>query len=182
MEKIDIEKMLSDKGIEIINDSYKIRDTWTKAKQHASDIPRDKKEGREASANIHVMLSMLQDYLKGDYEEVSKHSLAVLIGTLVYCATPIDLIPDPIPAIGLSDDVALIIFAASTLLADIITYRNWKAERCKSSSSLNEYLDATVGDDPVERQKEIDRLAGIYNSVTASAAVRQEMEKEVSAQ
>lgn len=180
MDKANMERLLSEKGVEILQDSARIRDAWTQAKDRADKIPTDTDNGKEAYANIKTMLSLLQDYLKGDYQDISKHSLAVLIGTIAYCALPIDLIPDPIPAIGLSDDVALIIFAASTLLADIITYRNWKAAQEDSESAISKYLDDTVGDDPILRQQETNRLAEEYGSVSTSSAVKQERDREVS--
>lgn len=180
MDSAYIERTLSERGAEVLKDADKVKDSWTKAKRHSQDINQESKNGKEAVANIRVMLSMAQDYLKGDYKEMSKHSLTLLIGTIAYCASPLDLIPDPIPAVGLSDDIALILFATSALLADIITYKNWKAEQERPNSALTEYLDATVGQDPEARKAEINRLARQYDTVSAEAAVRKEKAREVS--
>lgn len=174
MDKIKVEEMLLKKGTDVLSDSAKIRDAYSKAKMRAREIPQDKEDGRKAITDLQAMLSLVQDYLRGGYKNISKHSLAILIGTIAYCASPLDLIPDPIPALGLSDDIALIIFAASYLVADIITYQNWKTEQSTDGSKLNEYLDATVGPDPEARRKEIDRLAGKYDAVFPKEAVNQE--------
>lgn len=179
MDSASIEKTLSDRGAEVLKDADRVKDVWSKAKCRSHEISGDTKDGSEALENLKVMLSMIQDYLKGDYKNMSRHSLTILIGTLAYCASPLDLIPDPIPAIGLSDDVALVLFAAGALLADIITYKNWKDSQNKSSSKLSQYLDETVGDNPDARRAEIDRLARIYDTVRASSAVEQEKAKEV---
>lgn len=179
MDNALVEHTLSDRGAEILKDADKVKDVWSKAKLRSQDINKDTDKGKEAFDNIKTMLSMLQDYLKGDYKNMSKHSLTILIGTIAYCASPLDLIPDPVPVVGLSDDVALILFAASALLADIITYKNWKDAQKEPSSSLSEYLDATVGQDPEARKTEINRLARTYDTVSAASAVRQEEAKEV---
>lgn len=182
MDSATIEKTLSERGAEVLKDADRVKDVWSKAKCRSRDIPSDTEDSMNALENIKIMLSMVQDYLRGDYKNMSRHSLTILIGTLAYCASPIDLIPDPIPAIGLSDDVALILFAAGALIADIITYKNWKSSQSKSESKLSQYLDETVGSNHDARQAEINRLARVYDTVLADAAVEQEKAKEVETQ
>lgn len=43
-------------------------------------------------------------------EKVSKADKAIIIGALGYMISPLDVIPDAIPIVGLSDDVAVLIF------------------------------------------------------------------------
>ena len=101
-----------------------------------------------------------------------------MLGTLAYVVSPLDLLTDPIPGIGLSDDVAVLVFAVGVHAADIITYKNWLAAKNDPQSDLNEYLDETVGSDKVERDKETERLLKEHDTVTASAAVTKELEKD----
>jgi uncharacterized membrane protein YkvA (DUF1232 family) len=47
----------------------------------------------------------------------------------MYLVVPIDLIPDPIPVIGVADDIAVIVFAIRYARPEIERYRAFRAER-----------------------------------------------------
>ena len=53
----------------------------------------------------------------------------VLLVALLYLVVPIDLIPDPIPVVGIADDVALIVAAIRYAKPEIGRYRKLLAER-----------------------------------------------------
>lgn len=50
-------------------------------------------------------------------------SKAIAIGALVYLVSPIDLIPDVIPFVGLTDDAGVIIAAIANLAVELNRYR-----------------------------------------------------------
>jgi uncharacterized membrane protein YkvA (DUF1232 family) len=50
-----------------------------------------------------------------------------LLVALVYLILPIDVIPDPIPVVGIADDVALIVFAMRYAAPEIARYRQYRA-------------------------------------------------------
>jgi uncharacterized membrane protein YkvA (DUF1232 family) len=52
----------------------------------------------------------------------------VLLVALLYLVVPIDLIPDPIPVLGLADDVALIVYAIRFAKPELERYRKFQAE------------------------------------------------------
>jgi uncharacterized membrane protein YkvA (DUF1232 family) len=52
-----------------------------------------------------------------------------LLAAMLYLVVPIDLIPDPIPVIGVADDIALIVFAIRYAKPEIERYRKLQAER-----------------------------------------------------
>lgn len=52
-----------------------------------------------------------------------------LLAAMLYLVVPIDLIPDPIPVIGVADDIALIVFAIRYAKPEIERYRKLVAER-----------------------------------------------------
>jgi uncharacterized membrane protein YkvA (DUF1232 family) len=59
----------------------------------------------------------------------------VLLVALLYLVVPIDLIPDPIPVLGLADDVALIVYAIRFAKPEIERYRKFQAERNQTESN-----------------------------------------------
>jgi uncharacterized membrane protein YkvA (DUF1232 family) len=58
----------------------------------------------------------------------------MLLVALLYLVVPIDLIPDPIPVVGIADDVALIVAAVRYAKPEIERYRKLLAEREQGST------------------------------------------------
>ena len=68
------------------------------------------------------MFSLLKDYWNGDYREVSWGTIASIIVALLYIFSPIDLIPDPIPVIGLADDAMVVALCLKLIHEDLEKY------------------------------------------------------------
>lgn len=60
-------------------------------------------------------------------EEVSAWAKAIAIGALIYLVDPIDAIPDAIPFVGLTDDLAVIVAALKALTSQITNHHRAKA-------------------------------------------------------
>ena len=76
--------------------------------------------------DIRTFFEMVGDYFSGEYTEVPFGTIAGIIGTLLYVLSPIDLIPDFIPFLGLLDDAAMVGFCLACVRSDIDRYREWK--------------------------------------------------------
>lgn len=77
--------------------------------------------------DIVLFFSLLKDYFGGRYDDISKANIAIIIGTLMYILTPIDLIPDFIPFAGLTDDAAMVALCLQTLHNELEKYKLWKS-------------------------------------------------------
>lgn len=75
---------------------------------------------------IKLMLSMLKDYKSGAYRDVSWGTIASIIAALLYVFSPIDLIPDMIPVIGLIDDAAVVALCLKLIHNDFEKYKKFK--------------------------------------------------------
>lgn len=179
MDMSSIKDILIKQGISMLDDTDKIKDVCSKAADALRKMEKPSDDEDSPANSAKIILSMIKDYFKGDYTNVSKNSLAIMLGVLTYVVSPLDIIPDPLPGIGMTDDLALVVFAAGLLAADIITYRNWLKEKNDPNSTLNAYLDKIVGSDKEAREKEIKRLAEEYDTVSVKSAVRQEESKTV---
>jgi len=99
--------------------STKVRDEELKEllgkKKKRHDIAR-KGPLEKLFDDISMMFSMVKDYASGAYKEVPFGSIAAAAGSLLYVLSPIDLIPDFIPGIGLIDDASVVTACLSLIL------------------------------------------------------------------
>ena len=71
-------------------------------------------------------LSLIRDYLcdvsTGKYKDYELKKLTIIVGAIIYVVTPIDLLPDFIPA-GFVDDLSILGWAASQAVAELRKYK-----------------------------------------------------------
>ena len=83
--------------------------------------------GKEALADVLDDLKTLYAYVRevamGEYKGYSIAKLSIAVGALIYLVSPIDVVPDFLPVIGLLDDATVIGFAVKQLKDEIKKYR-----------------------------------------------------------
>ena len=52
-------------------------------------------------------------------DKISAKDKAIIIGTLGYMISPLDVVPDAIPIVGLSDDLAVLLYVLKKVWVDI---------------------------------------------------------------
>lgn len=77
-------------------------------------------------ATAKIMFSLLRDYKNGTYRAVPWYTIAAIVMALLYVLSPIDLIPDFIPVIGLVDDALVVAACLAMISGDLDTYVDWK--------------------------------------------------------
>ncbi len=76
--------------------------------------------------DVRTALSMIRDYVTGEYREVPWSSIAAIVGALIYLLNPMDLVPDMIPFVGFLDDAAVLKVAFDLIRQDLEKYRRFK--------------------------------------------------------
>ena len=124
-------KKYESKAREYFNDKEKVKGLFNEATQKAET---DKDALDEIIEKLQLLLEVLQAWYKGTYKEIPKKSIIMIIASILYFVSPVDLIPDFIPVIGLVDDAAVIAFAIKQLSADLEKFKVWKESNGESDA------------------------------------------------
>lgn len=82
--------------------------------------------GGELLSNVNNLFAMVKAYAKGEYKGLKHTDVAMMLAGILYFLTPIDLIPDAIPVIGLMDDISIISWLINKFTNEIDQFARWK--------------------------------------------------------
>ena len=83
----------------------------------------------EAWETLQTMFRLVKASVSGEYTGVPTSTVAAAVAVLIYFISPIDLIPDFIPVLGLLDDVALVAWFSTTLKHEMDRFHEWELTR-----------------------------------------------------
>lgn len=94
---------------------------------NADDILNKSADGPLAKFfdDIKTMCDMVKAWASKEYKGIPGKTIGMIILTLVYVFSPIDIIPDMIPGIGLVDDAAMVGLCLAAARSDINDFRIW---------------------------------------------------------
>jgi uncharacterized membrane protein YkvA (DUF1232 family) len=75
---------------------------------------------------------LLKAYIQGEYREIPKETLLKILAAFIYFVSPFDFIPDLLPVLGLTDDLALLVWVSKSIHADLTKFEEWE----KTSASV----------------------------------------------
>lgn len=107
---------------DLLKDKKKLEHFLERLEKKLSKIPLAGKY----LADVPVLISLVKAYADKEYTEVPIGTIIAIISALIYVLSPIDLIPDILPAIGISDDAAVVAFALKFVHDDVEEYRIWR--------------------------------------------------------
>lgn len=102
------------------------------------DMATENKQLTEIFDDIKTMVNLLKDWLRGDYHELKKSSVIMIIIAFLYLISPIDIIPDFLPG-GFIDDIAVLGFVFKKLTNEINKYKDWKMINGSYQDNQNVY-------------------------------------------
>ncbi|MFH0926922.1 MAG: YkvA family protein [bacterium] len=76
--------------------------------------------------DVKLLISIVKDYVSGKYRKIPYWAIASIAFALLYVLSPVDLIPDVIPVIGLTDDAAVIAVCLLLVEQELQEYKEWK--------------------------------------------------------
>ena len=78
---------------------------------------------------LQTALRLVRAWGRRDYRGVSKSTIVLILGGLLYFLSPIDAILDTIPVIGLIDDVAVLGWVLRQVRSELDEFRAWEGTR-----------------------------------------------------
>ena len=100
----------------------------------------------DAIGQYDTMRRLIKAYANGHYKEFPYASILKIVAAVVYFVSVVDLIPDFIPVLGLTDDLAVLAWVYSSVKDDLQQFVDWeeanerrreKMESQKSSSTAS---------------------------------------------
>ncbi len=81
---------------------------------------------QEIKNDIVTLSRIVKAYATSEYREIQLKSLLIILASLIYFLSPIDFIPDFIPILGLTDDLALLSYVLKTIADEIERFEIWE--------------------------------------------------------
>ena len=91
----------------------------------------------EVWEQLKLMISLVKEWLAGNYKEVPTASIVAIIAGLIYLLSPIDLIPDFIPVLGYLDDIFVLGVVFTQIAKDLQAFARWQAEGSKTATETS---------------------------------------------
>lgn len=79
-----------------------------------------------AKEKLSVFSRLASAYISGNYRDISWKSLMIVLAAIIYFLNPIDLIPDFIPVLGLTDDFSVLLWGYNTVAHEVDKFLTWE--------------------------------------------------------
>ena len=117
-------KLLEDAGKKVSNEDAK--NYLVRAEKKMDDTKSDTDKIKELFENMKILVQLVKDVMSGEYKKVPYVCIATVIGAIVYFVSPVDALPDVLPALGFVDDAAVIALVLAAFKDYIDDYVAWK--------------------------------------------------------
>ncbi|MEB0042026.1 MULTISPECIES: YkvA family protein [unclassified Pseudomonas] len=104
--------------------------------------------------DLRLLQALCLAYWRGEYRAISPKAMVSVVAGLMYFLSPIDLIPDWIPVIGMLDDIVVLGWVMKTLEAELDAFRAWRAMQSVEKLAVVERLPATPALLELEHRKD----------------------------
>lgn len=104
----------------------KMFDLLKKATQKTKKYNNFSEFSMDMGSHFYTLSEMVKASVKGDYLGLRKADVAMIVAAIIYFISPLDLVPDAIPFIGLLDDISLLTWLINKLSVEMEQFTNWR--------------------------------------------------------
>lgn len=83
----------------------------------------------DVKGRFKVLGRLIKAYALGQYREIPWKSMLIVLAAVIYFINPVDLIPDMLPVIGLTDDFGILVWVYKTVNDEIDKFILWEKTR-----------------------------------------------------
>ena len=111
----------------ILNDHDKVERFLQRLEKKLKVIPK----AGDKLAKVPIMASLIRSFVKKEYTDIPIGSIIAITSALIYFVSPIDILPDALPIVGLIDDAIVIAVCLKLVESDIDEYAGWREDNGK---------------------------------------------------
>ena len=109
-----------------VRDPKKAKKLLEDAVKKAKGFEKNRGPLGEVWSYLTALFRLLRAYIRGEYRDIPWVSIVLVTVGIIYFVSPIDLVPDILPGIGLIDDAAVIAFVVAQIKADLDNFLAWE--------------------------------------------------------
>ena len=121
-----------------IQQPTRLKKLLTDAYQKASEKKELGTLAHEAWDTLQSLFRLIKLSISGEYTELPATTVVAAVAVLIYFMSPIDLIPDFIPVLGLLDDMALVAWFSTSIKHELDKFHTWEAAKAATVVSDEE--------------------------------------------
>jgi uncharacterized membrane protein YkvA (DUF1232 family) len=121
-----------------IKQPTRLKKLLTDAYEKASEKKELGTLAHEAWTTLQSLFRLIKLSASGEYTELPATTVAAAVAVLLYFLSPIDLIPDFIPVLGLLDDMALVAWFSTTIKHELDKFHEWELAKAATVVSDHE--------------------------------------------
>jgi uncharacterized membrane protein YkvA (DUF1232 family) len=116
------------KAEEYVRDPEKSRRLLDEAWKKAKGKEAHKGPLADLWSSLTALLRLFRAYVRREYTNLPWSSIVIIAVAIIYFVSPIDLLPDFLPAAGFIDDAAVIAFVLAQIKTDLDSFLLWERE------------------------------------------------------
>ncbi len=121
-----------------IKQPTRLKKLLTDAYEKASEKKELGSLAHEAWETLQSLFRLIKLSISGEYTELPATTVVAAVAVLIYFMSPIDLIPDFIPVLGLLDDMALVAWFSTSIKHELDKFHTWEAAKAATVVSDQE--------------------------------------------
>ena len=79
-----------------------------------------------AKEKLSVFSRLASAYASGKYREIPWKTVVIVLAAIIYFLNPLDLVPDFIPLMGLTDDFGVLMWVYSSISTEVDKFLAWE--------------------------------------------------------
>lgn len=82
----------------------------------------------EGIETLMAFIRLVLAWVRGEYREISTKTVVMIVAAIIYFVAPFDAVPDFIPWLGFTDDLAFVLFVLARVREELEKFVQWEEE------------------------------------------------------